>query len=93
MKIDSSSDEKVGQINGFKLLLSAWLQNTIRIVNYYPDIWIIRISVSALVTDVCLRCGDERIYRRSFFSEFAFLLERRSMPGTKLYVGGCTNSW
>ena len=49
MKIDSSSDEKVGQINGFKLLLSAWLQSTIRIVNYYPDIRIIRISVSALV--------------------------------------------
>ena len=49
MKIDSSSDEKVGQINGFKLLLSAWFQSTIRIVNYYPDIRIIRISVSALV--------------------------------------------
>ena len=49
MKIDSSGDEKVGQINGFKLLLSAWLQSTIRIVNYYPDIRIIRISVSALV--------------------------------------------
>ena len=49
MKIDSSGDEKVGQINGFKLLLSAWLQSTIRIVNYYPDIRIIRISVSALI--------------------------------------------
>ena len=49
MKIDSSSNEKVGQINGFKLLLSAWLQSTIRIVNYYPDIRIIRISVSALL--------------------------------------------
>ena len=49
MKIDSSSDEKVGQINGFKLLLSTWLQSTILIVNYYPDIRIIRISVSALV--------------------------------------------
>ena len=35
------------------------------------------------VTDVCLRCGDERIYRRPFFSEFAFLLKYRSMPGTK----------
>ena len=34
------------------------------------------------VTDVCLRCGDERIYRRSFFSEFAFLLEHRNMSGT-----------
>ena len=49
MKIDSSGDEKVGQINGFKLLLSAWLQSTIRIVNYYPDIRIIRISISALL--------------------------------------------
>ena len=35
------------------------------------------------VTDVCLRRGDERIYRRSFFSEFSFFLEHRSMPGTK----------
>ena len=26
---------------------------------------------------------DERIYRRSFFSEFAFLLKYRSMPGAK----------
>ena len=33
------------------------------------------------VTVVCLCCGDERIYRQSFFSEFAFLLEYRSMPG------------
>ena len=40
------------------------------------------------VTDVCLRCGDERIYRQSFISEFAFLLEHRSMPGAKLYLGG-----
>ena len=35
------------------------------------------------VTDICFRCGDERIYRQSFFSEFAFLLEHRSMPGEK----------
>ena len=35
------------------------------------------------VTDVCLHCGDERIYRQSFFSEFSFLLEQRSMPGDK----------
>ena len=39
-------------------------------------------------TDVCLRCGDERIYRQSFFSEFAFLYEHRNMPGAKLYLGG-----
>ena len=41
------------------------------------------ISIHVKVTDVCLRCGDERIYRQSFFSEFAFLLEYRSMPGEK----------
>ena len=35
------------------------------------------------VTDVCLRCGDERIYQRSFFNEVAFLLKHRSMPGEK----------
>ena len=35
------------------------------------------------VTDVCLCCGDERIHRRSFFSEFAFHLKHRSMPGGK----------
>ena len=35
------------------------------------------------VTDVCLCCGDERIYRRSFFSEFAFLLEQTSLPEEK----------
>ena len=45
------------------------------------------------VTDVCLRCGDERIYRHSFFSEFAFLLEQRSTPGGNLYLDGCTKSW
>ena len=38
------------------------------------------------VTDVCLRCGDERIYRQSFFCEFAFLLEHRSMPGEQNYT-------
>ena len=67
MKIDSSGDEKVGQINGFKLLLSAWLQSTIRIVNYYPDIRIIRISVSALLCyaallKFCLLCSNYAQY-------------------------------
>ena len=45
------------------------------------------------VTDVCLHCGDENIYRQSFSVNFPSFSNTETCLGQKLYLGGCTHSW
>ena len=50
-------------------------------------------QVGFWVTDICLRCGDERIYNNFSSMNLPSFQITEKYFWQKLYLGGCTNSW